>query len=164
MNCVICHLPPSSPHTRCTLCVCVLAAPCGLWNFPDQGSNPHHPQWKHEVLTPGSPRNSLGVLLIHLLQLATLSLLHLWPSPDPPSHLHLANSHFPRMEVYLLQAFFLNLKEEYHLSHFIFQSGMKQPAPLPGFQPEADPVSPYSKSFVYNLGHIIPRFLLLFSH
>lgn len=73
------------------------------------GIKPMSPAVEAYVLTPGSPGNSLGVLLIHLLQLATLSLSRLWPNPNPPSHLHLANSDFPQMEVYLLQAFFLNL-------------------------------------------------------
>ena len=43
----------------------------GSW-FPDQGSNPCPPQWKHRVLTTGLPGNSQGIIIIYILKMKKL--------------------------------------------------------------------------------------------
>ena len=55
-----------------------MATPHGLWDLelPDQGSNPHPLNWKHEVLTTGPPGQSLEVGT--LLSSYTKMCVHVW--------------------------------------------------------------------------------------
>ena len=50
--------------TATSVLLLFLAPAHSMWDkFPDQESNPHLLQWKHGVLTTGSPRKSLFLLL-----------------------------------------------------------------------------------------------------
>ena len=46
-----------NPLSSCTLSF-FLAVPCIMWNFSDQGLNPHPLHWKCSVLTTGPPGKS----------------------------------------------------------------------------------------------------------
>ena len=54
-------LPPE--HTTIWLVALISFSGCAMWcsgfQFPNQGLNPGPLQWKHSVLTPGPPGNSL---------------------------------------------------------------------------------------------------------
>ena len=55
------------------------ATPHGLWNSPNQESNPYPLQWKHRVLTPGPPGKPVfntfynSILHVHLGDIITVA-------------------------------------------------------------------------------------------
>ena len=57
-TCIISHHLHNNPWKVSTIFFSFLATPLGMWNFPDQGSNPCPLQWKHGVLTTGPPGKS----------------------------------------------------------------------------------------------------------